>query len=99
MVKENYKALLGQTIKVLAEGFDSEQLVYYGRAYFNAPEIDGKVFFKSAEKVGEGDFVSVLIEDAMEYDLYGKKILNNKYLILPWDLLDFIIAILFSVLP
>lgn len=72
VVKENNKKLLGKTIQVLAEGFDSEQLVYYGRAYFNAPDIDGKVYFFSAEEITYGEFYDVQIIKATGYDLYGE---------------------------
>ncbi len=65
---------IGKTYEVLVEGYDSIIKLYYGRSYMDSAEVDGKVFFKSSEKINEGDFVNVLIDDAMEYDLYGKKI-------------------------
>lgn len=73
VVKENYKALLGQTVKVMAEGFDNEQLVYFGRAYFNAPDIDGKVYFFSGDEVEKGEFYDIKIIKATGYDLYGER--------------------------
>ncbi len=73
VVKENSKALIGQTVKVIAEGFDAEQLVYYGRAYFNAPDIDGKVYFFSREEVDFGEFYDIKIINATGYDLYGER--------------------------
>ena len=51
VVRKNNSALVGETFSVLAEGFDENELVYYGRAYFNAPDIDGKVFFFSRDEV------------------------------------------------
>ena len=65
---------IGTVLEVLTEGYDAIIKMYYGRSYGDSAEVDGKVFFKSAEKAEEGEFVNVLIEDAMEYDLYGKKI-------------------------
>lgn len=73
VVKENSKSLIGQTVKVIAEGFDAEQLVYYGRAYFNAPDIDGKVYFFSREEVDFGEFYDIKIINATGYDLYGER--------------------------
>ena len=67
-------AKIGKTYEVLTEGYDSVIKLYYGRSYAESADVDGKIFFKSKEKLSEGDFVQVLIEDAMEYDLYGKKI-------------------------
>ena len=74
VVKKNYAALIGKTVEVLAEGFDQNELVYYGRAYFNAPDIDGKVFFFSAEEVEYGKYYQVKIGKATDYDLYGERL-------------------------
>lgn len=73
IVKENNKALIGKTFKVMAEGFDEEQLVYYGRAYFNAPDIDGKIYFFSSEDVEYGNYYDIKIIKATGYDLYGER--------------------------
>ena len=74
IVKENNKALIGKAFKVVAEGFDDEQLVYYGRAYFNAPDIDGKIYFFSADEVEYGKFYDVKIIKSTGYDLYGERL-------------------------
>ncbi len=74
VVKENHKSLIGRTFKVVAEGFDDEQLVYYGRAYFNAPDIDGKIYFFSADEVEYGKYYDIEIIKATGYDLYGERV-------------------------
>ena len=74
IVKDNLKAFVGKTIRIIAEGFDESELVYYGRAYFNAPEVDGKVYFFSAEPVEYGEFMDVKIIKATGYDLYGERL-------------------------
>lgn len=75
VVGENNKNLKGKTIKVVAEGFDSDRLVYYGRAYFNAPDIDGKIYFFSGEEVQYGEYYDVKIKTSTGYDLYGERVL------------------------
>lgn len=74
VVKGIGKSLIGKTFKVVAEGFDQNELVYYGRAYFNAPDIDGKIYFFSADEVEYGKFYDVKIIKATGYDLYGERI-------------------------
>ena len=74
VVRENNKALIGRTFKVVAEGFDADQLVYYGRTYFNAPDIDGKIYFFSSEEVEYGKFYDIEIIKATGYDLYGERV-------------------------
>lgn len=74
VVKENLKQFVGKTIRVLAEGFDENELVYYGRAYFNAPDIDGKVYFFSADEVNYGEYLQVKVIKTTGYDLYGERL-------------------------
>lgn len=74
VVKEWAKNLIGKTITVKAEGFDSEQLIYFGRAYFNAPDVDGKVYFFSQEEVEPNQTIQVKIKKACDYDLYGDRV-------------------------
>lgn len=74
IVRENLKKLVGITVNVLAEGFDEFAMVYYGRAYFNAPDVDGKVYFFSSEEVEYGKTYRIKIIKATGYDLYGERI-------------------------
>ncbi len=64
-------AQVGKTIRVLVEGRDEIIKSYYGRTYGDSIDIDGKVFFKAVDKLEEGSFVDVIIEQALEYDLFG----------------------------
>ena len=74
IVKENYKSMGGNIYSVLCEGFDEEKMVYYGRAYFNAPNIDGVVYFFSDKEVKVGECYNVRIIKGYNYDLYGERI-------------------------
>lgn len=69
----NEKAL-DKTIEVVTEGFDRYAECWYGRSAADAPEIDGKIFFISDTKLHEGDYVSVHIDDTLDYDLIGTRI-------------------------
>lgn len=71
VAKENSKKKIGKTFSVLAEGFDENSYTYYGRAYFNAPEVDGKIYFFSDREVVYGEYYRVKIIKAESYDLYG----------------------------
>ena len=63
------KGYVGKTLPVLCEGIEGDYFV--GRAYFQAPEIDGKVYF-TAPFAEEGKIYQVKIARADTYDLYGK---------------------------
>ena len=62
---------LGKDIEVVVEGWDRYAECYFGRSAAEAPEIDGKIFFTSGEKRSVGEFVTVHIEETMDYDLLG----------------------------
>ena len=60
---------IGQQMNVLVETRDDEG--YIARSYADAPEIDGLVHITTDEELVLGDFCSVQIDDADEYDLYA----------------------------
>lgn len=72
--KKNLKNYIGKTIEVLCDGVDYEKGSFYGRAYFNAPDIDGKVYIESSNLINQGEYYNVLITKANEYDLFGEVI-------------------------
>jgi len=73
----NKQLFVGKTVHVLCEGFDVVSEAFFGRTQYDAPEIDGKVYFTSPAgiKFAEGEFVDVKITDAMDYDLVGETVL------------------------
>ena len=64
------KEYVGKEIEVLCDGIDYEKNCFVGRAYFNAPDIDGKVYFNAAEAM-QGERYTVFIDKSDAYDLYG----------------------------
>jgi ribosomal protein S12 methylthiotransferase len=71
------EAFVGRTLTVLCEGYDVVAESYFGRSAYDAPDIDGKVYFTSPArmKYEEGTLVSVKITEAMDYDLVGTAVL------------------------
>ena len=71
--REFLNSFVGKELTVLCDGVDLEKSCFVGRAYFQASEIDGLVYF-TAPKAQEGEFYCVKIERADTYDLYGSLI-------------------------
>lgn len=69
---EKNEEKIGITTEVLIEGWDDYIKCYFGRASWDAPEVDGKVFFMSDRPLVVGDYVKVKINDCLEYDLLGE---------------------------
>ena len=69
--EERNKSLVGKRIKVICDGVDYDKQSFYGRAYFSAPEIDGKAYFTYDGEIKQGEYYNVKITKADAYDLYG----------------------------
>lgn len=72
IAEEINKTFVGKTFTVMVEDMDEESGLYYGRSYMDAPDIDTKVYFSSEEDLCPGDFVEVVVENFIEYDLVGR---------------------------
>ena len=70
--EENSLRHVGKTLTVITDGFDAAAEIYYGRSYMDAPDVDGKIYFKSPRKLNTGAFVEVKITEALDYDLVGE---------------------------
>jgi ribosomal protein S12 methylthiotransferase len=71
IAKQILSKYVRQKIQVVCDGIDYDKNCFVGRAYFNAPDIDGKVYFNAFEAV-QGERYDVVIESTDSYDLYGK---------------------------
>ncbi|MBO5938048.1 MAG: 30S ribosomal protein S12 methylthiotransferase RimO [Clostridia bacterium] len=68
---------IGKTITVLCEDYDPVSEMHFGRSAEDAPEIDGKVYFRAEKRIAAGSFVQVKIREVLDYDLMGRAILND----------------------
>ncbi len=66
-------AKIGSEIEVLIEAYDPVSESYSARTSQDAPDIDGKVFILAKRgALTEGQFVTVKISDALDYDLIAE---------------------------
>jgi len=63
---------IGRKIRVVIDGYLSEEGVYVGRTYRDAPDIDGCVFVPAVYEIISGTFLTVMVTDARGYDLVGE---------------------------
>ena len=61
---------IGKQIEVVCDGIDYEKGCFVGRAYFSAPDIDGKVYFYAGEAM-QGKRYTITVDQADSYDIYG----------------------------
>ena len=72
---QNNEKMVGKVITVLCEDYDPVASVHFGRGVADAPEIDGKVYFKAERRIAPGSFVKVKVREVLDYDLFGRAIL------------------------
>lgn len=64
------RSLVGKKLEIICDGIDYDKNCFVGRAYFNAPDIDGKVYFNAHEAM-QGEYYQVIVYDCDDYDLYA----------------------------
>ena len=75
VAEELSNSKIGSQITVITDGYDSVAEIYYGRSEADAPDVDGKVYFRAEKgKYTYGDFVKVKVTEALDYDLIGDEI-------------------------
>lgn len=70
---------IGRQLQVIIEGRLPEEQIYCARSYQDAPDIDGLVFVQSERELFSGDFMTVKITEASDYDLVGEGIYGTEF--------------------
>ena len=78
IVEEKNAGKIGKKLTVLCEGYDPVAEAHYGRSEADAPDVDGKIYFFAPRRLEVGEFYTVKIEEAVDYDLVGRVILRKK---------------------
>lgn len=69
---EKLQEKVGKTLMVLVDDIDIEENIAICRSYADAPDIDGHVYVDNIdESVKIGEFITVTIDEASEYDLFA----------------------------
>ena len=71
IVEQYNQGLVGSDLEVVVEGYDRYASSYFGRSAADAPDIDGKIFFSSKKKLAVGQYLTVHVDDVLDYDLIG----------------------------
>lgn len=63
---------IGKRYKVLVEGYDEDDMLYYGRTYMDCAEIDSRVIISTEEELLPGAFILAEIIGVDDCDLVAK---------------------------
>ena len=65
---------IGTVMTAIVDGFDDENMLYMGRTYMDAPEIDTNVIISTEDELFAGQLVKVRIIGVDDCDLVGEVI-------------------------
>ena len=68
---DNNETFVGKIMQVIIEGYSSDDDVYVGRTYRDAPGVDGLVFVNCDYELMSGQIVDVRINEVGPYDMIG----------------------------
>ncbi len=68
------EAKIGSRLEAVIEGYDKYAGCYFGRTKADAPDIDGKIFIKSHNRLKLGQYITVEVFDTMDYDLLAEEV-------------------------
>lgn len=63
---------VGTVMTAIVDGFDEENMLYMGRTYMDAPEIDSSVIISTEDELEQGQFVQIKILGVDDCDLVGE---------------------------
>ena len=78
IVEEKNNARLGQVYTAVIEGYDRWAECWFGRTAADAPDIDGKVFIRSETPLHIGDYVTVRLDEVLDYDFVGEVVTDES---------------------
>ncbi len=64
--------LIGKELTAIVDGFDEEEMLYFGRSYTDSPEIDLQMILSTEEELTPGQFVRVKITGTYYDELVGE---------------------------
>lgn len=65
---------IGTVMTAIVDGFDEDNMLYMGRTYMDAPEIDSNVIISTEDELQQGQFVQIKIIGVDDCDLVGEVI-------------------------
>lgn len=71
---QKQESRIGTVMTAIVDGFDEENMLYMGRTYMDAPEIDSSVIISTEDELEQGQFVKIKILGVDDCDLVGEVI-------------------------
>lgn len=69
---DKQESRVGTVMTAIVDGFDEDNMLYMGRTYMDAPEIDSSVIISTEDELEAGQFVKIRILGVDDCDLVGE---------------------------
>ena len=67
--EDKLDAMTGKRLTVIVDGFDEDEMLYFGRSYMDSPEIDTVVIISSEEELSAGQLVTGTVKGSLNGEL------------------------------
>ncbi len=67
--EDKLEAMTGKELEVMVDGFDENEMLYFGRSYMDAPEIDTVVIISCEEELTSGQLVKGIVKGSLGGEL------------------------------
>ncbi len=68
------EAKIDTVVTAVIEGYDRYAGCYFGRTEADAPDIDGKIFIQSKNRLKLGQYIQARVFDTLDYDLIAEEV-------------------------
>ncbi len=72
--EEFNQSLIGSEFECIIDDITDDEEYYVCRTYMDVPDIDGLLFVKKEKEHIIGEFIKVMVEQTLEYDLVGREV-------------------------
>lgn len=72
------RSKIGSVVEVIAEGYDEDNFLFFGRSRGDSIDVDSTVYFATEDEIEWGDILKVKIIDADEYDTTGEVVERSE---------------------
>ena len=72
------KEKIGKTYRVLVDGYNENDMLYYGRTYMDCAEIDSVVILSTEEELLPGQFVDAKVIGVDDCDLVAEALSDDR---------------------
>lgn len=69
---DSQQALIGKRLEIMVDSFDEDEMLYFGRSYMDAPEIDTDIILSTQRELFPGEIVEATVTGCLDSELIAQ---------------------------